>query len=234
MKSNSNNSNNNNNYSEGILSEDEPFQRPSIMDQFDQLVLRAAQNKRNDILNRYGDEGCNKLLARKERYSPKKPPRSKSHYEKTIRDLVDSSKKLSPTKTKASHFEEKPTLVQEESTSSTDITDDDFDIDELFELAWGSDISTEFKKETTKKNNRSDNNNNNNNDNNNDEAFAKKLHQGSVRKLLKVRETTRAPRSWRVRKTKTSTTPTASNENCPGRSNISSTESNRSWQWNLA
>lgn len=220
MNYHSSSSSSNKNYSEGILS-DEPFQRPSIMDQFDMMVLRAAENKRKDILHRYGDEGCTRLLARKERQGQSKqrtkPARSKSHYEKTIQDLRDSQTKLSP-----SQKENQMAIPVQEETKDN-YADDDFDIDELFELAWGGDISTEFKKETTKQKNNNSNDNDNGDD---DEAFAKKLHQGSVRKLLKARETTRATRSWRVRKTR------PCQENCSRQSNTET--SNRSRQWNLA
>ena len=34
------------------------------MDEFDKLVLRAALVKRKDIIERYGDDGCDKLLAK--------------------------------------------------------------------------------------------------------------------------------------------------------------------------
>ena len=196
----------NTNYSEGI-SGDEPFQRPSIMDQFDMMVLRAAEKKRNDIVNRYGDEGCSKLLARKERREQprKKVSRSKSHYERTIQELREAQKEISSNKepTTSQKENEKPAAVQEQYKSNDD---EDFDIDELFELAWGCDISTGFKKEAK-------------DENNDDTAFAKKIQENTVRKLLKARETTRATRTWRIRRTK-------SKETCP--------ESNRSWHMGLA
>ncbi len=195
----------NTNYSEGI-SGDGPFQRPSIMDQFDMMVLRAAEKKRNDIVNRYGDEGCSKLLARKERREQqprKKVSRSKSHYEKTIQELREAQKEIASNEepTTSQKENKKPAPVQEQSND-----DEDFDIDELFELAWGGDISTGFKKETE-------------DENNDDKEFAKKIQEGTVRKLLKVRETTNSTRTWRIRRTK-------SKEKCP--------ESNRSWQMSLA
>ena len=186
---------------EGILSDNEPSQRPGVMDQFDRLVLRAAKNKRNDIINRYGEEGCSRMLARKSKHRQPQPQTkrkqlgqrqrissSEKHYEKTIKNLREAQKALDSSnhsllsKGKES---EKP-LVQSSKNNrdkNENENDDDLDdIDKLFELAWSSDISSKPiptrrpRAEEKKKD---------------DQEFA-------FRKLLRVRETTTAPRTRRV------------------------------------
>jgi hypothetical protein len=44
----------------------EPIECSDVMVRFDKLLLRAAENKRKEIIDRYGQEGCTKLLAKQE------------------------------------------------------------------------------------------------------------------------------------------------------------------------
>lgn len=64
------------------------------MDKFDRLVRRAAKNKRQEIINRYGHEGCAKLLAKGKQEGKNKdnndPEFIKKNYESTIRNLLDA------------------------------------------------------------------------------------------------------------------------------------------------
>jgi hypothetical protein len=65
------------------------------MDKFDRLVQRAAKNKRQDIINRYGHEGCAKLLAKRKQEGKNKdnnndPKFIKKNYESTIRNLLEA------------------------------------------------------------------------------------------------------------------------------------------------
>lgn len=68
---------------------DRAFRRPCSMDKFDRLVLRAAENKKIDIINRYGHEGYakkeKKCKAQTERHDD--PEAARKHYENTIRLL---------------------------------------------------------------------------------------------------------------------------------------------------
>lgn len=62
-----------------------------VMDKFDQLLMRAAENKRKDIINRYGHEGCDKLLAKGKQEEKKEDPELlKKNYESTIRNLLEA------------------------------------------------------------------------------------------------------------------------------------------------
>lgn len=70
----------------------EPTQhQPSVMDRFDKLVLRAAKYKKKDIINRYGQEGFEKLAAKGKQEEKKEDPELlKNDYESTIRNLLES------------------------------------------------------------------------------------------------------------------------------------------------
>lgn len=64
---------------------------PSAMDKFDSLLLRAAQNKRRDIEDRYGPDGCSKVLSKgKDAKKEKDTELQKKNYESTIRNLLES------------------------------------------------------------------------------------------------------------------------------------------------
>ena len=79
------------------------------MSKFDRLLMRAAKNKRKDIINRYGHEGCDKLLAKgkqEDKNTKREDPKLlKKKYENTIRDLLDvwdiSSRSFSTNTTEA-------------------------------------------------------------------------------------------------------------------------------------
>ena len=76
----------------------EPIQQnPELMDQFDRLLMRAAKNKRKDIIDRYGHEGCEKLMAKGKQEEQKEDPELlKKNYESTIRNLLESFDADSP------------------------------------------------------------------------------------------------------------------------------------------
>ena len=81
-KRNSNsNSNSKSNNIEGIA-------KSSKMERFERLVLRAAKNKRKDIIDRYGPDGCAKVLAKGK--EAKREQDIKKNYESTIRNLLES------------------------------------------------------------------------------------------------------------------------------------------------
>ena len=65
-----------------------------MLDRFDKLVLRAAKHKRKDILNRYGQEGFEKLAAKgkpeEKDETEKDPALLKKKYEETIKNLFES------------------------------------------------------------------------------------------------------------------------------------------------
>jgi len=67
----------------------EPIGRTDVMAKFDKLLLRAAENKRKEIVDRYGQEGCEKLLAKQEG-KKEDPEFTNKNYESTIRNLMDS------------------------------------------------------------------------------------------------------------------------------------------------
>ena len=60
----------------------------TTMVKFDELVLQAAQKKRKEIIDRYGPDGCAKVLARCK--EAKKEQDMKKNYESTIRNLLES------------------------------------------------------------------------------------------------------------------------------------------------
>ena len=73
---------------------------PEVMSKFDRLLMRAAKNKRKDIIDRYGHEGCDKLLAKGKQQNdkrttkpqqPEDPQLLKKNYETTIQELLNAS-----------------------------------------------------------------------------------------------------------------------------------------------
>lgn len=77
-------------YSRPIAIEPKQYQ-PAVMDKFDKLLLRAAKNKRKDIINRYGEEGCEKLVSKGKQEEKKEDPELvKKKYQETIKKLLQS------------------------------------------------------------------------------------------------------------------------------------------------
>lgn len=77
-------------YSRPIAIEPKQYQ-PAVMDKFDKLLLRAAKNKRKDIINRYGEEGCEKLISKGKQEEKKEDPEAvKQKYQETIKNLLQS------------------------------------------------------------------------------------------------------------------------------------------------
>ena len=137
---------------------DGPFQRPTTaMDRFDKLVLRAAKKKRKDLVNRYGDDRCSKLLqTRKDLQvslpepTPISPNSKKSQYKKTILELKKAHEELTTSlHSYESQKSRERTAQTHYESSDSDATDDDSDIEALFELAWGNDISQQSQTTTT-------------------------------------------------------------------------------------
>ena len=65
----------------------DPFERPLLMQEFDNLVLRAAFRKRQDIVDRYGDEECVKLLAKEKRRQKETDP--EMNYDRTTQAVLE-------------------------------------------------------------------------------------------------------------------------------------------------
>ena len=62
-----------------------------LMEEFDKLVFRSALIKRNDIIDRYGDEGYDKLLAKRKQTGKKEHPEvARMKYYSTIQALIDA------------------------------------------------------------------------------------------------------------------------------------------------
>jgi len=61
-----------------------------VMDRFEKLVLRAAETKRKDIVDRYGQDGCTKLIAKKKDETKGNPELERKNYESTIRNLLEA------------------------------------------------------------------------------------------------------------------------------------------------
>jgi len=95
-----------------------------VMDRFEKLVLRAAETKRKDIVDRLGQDGCAKLMSKKKDEAKGSPELERKNYESTIRNLLEA-------------WESSP----RDSSRTTK------DIDKLIDGAWSWDL----KKETQKK-----------------------------------------------------------------------------------
>ena len=66
------------------------FERPHLMEEFDNLVLRAAFRKRQDIVDRYGDEECVKLLAKEKRRKKEiDPDFAQMNYDRTTQAVLE-------------------------------------------------------------------------------------------------------------------------------------------------
>ncbi len=190
---------------------DGPFQRPAAMDRFDKLVLRAAKKKRHDLINRYGDDGCSKLVNTRKglQVSPKQkqqrrtpqPLDNKSDYEETILELKKAHKELSTSMHSIESQKKQESLKELQRESSDSDQSDDLDIDALFELAWGNDFSqttmtshrsprsrTKNYRTKPKEAKKIDGDKNDDDDKNNDKEFSKKMRKGTIRKIMKVRE----------------------------------------------
>lgn len=80
-------------YSRPIAIERKEYQ-PAVLDRFDKLLLRAAKSKRKDMINRYGQEGFDKLVAKGKPEgkdeTEKDPALLKKKYEETIKNLFES------------------------------------------------------------------------------------------------------------------------------------------------
>jgi len=63
--------------------------RNDALSKFDRLLLRAAENKKKDIVNRYGSEACAKLLTKRNTETKDDPVFEKQNYESTIRNLLE-------------------------------------------------------------------------------------------------------------------------------------------------
>jgi len=69
----------------------EGVRKTSTMDRFDSLLLRAAQDKRKEITDRYGPSACSKVLAKgKDAKTENDTELEEKNYESTIRNLLDS------------------------------------------------------------------------------------------------------------------------------------------------
>ena len=70
---------------------------PNVMDQFDKLLMRAAENRRKEIVDLHGHDMCDKLLARGGKYEDKHkvddPELIKKQFEDTIYDLLQAYEK---------------------------------------------------------------------------------------------------------------------------------------------
>lgn len=200
---------------------DGPFQRPAAMDRFDKLVLRAAEKKRDDLINRYGDEGCSKLVntrkglqvsPQQKQQRPTPQPLDKSDYEETILELKKAHKELSTSMDSIESQKKQESLKELQHEASDSDQSDDLEIDALFELAWGNDVSqttmashrsprstrTKYYRTKPKKVKKIDNDDDDDKKNdkkndkkknkNNDKEFSKKMRKGTIRKIMKVRE----------------------------------------------
>lgn len=78
----------------------ESLNRSGDLDKFHKLLRRAAESKRKDIVDRHGNKGCTKLLARGLHERKKERPEfKKKNYESTILDALEDweiSPKTSP------------------------------------------------------------------------------------------------------------------------------------------
>ncbi len=193
---------------------DGPFQRPAAMDRFDKLVLRAAQKKRDDLINRYGDDGCSKLVNTRKglQISPQQKQQrptpqtiDKSDYEETILELKKAHKELSTSMHSIESQKKQESLKELQHESSDSDQSEDLDIDALFELAWGNDFSkttmtshrsprSRTKKYRTKPKDDKKIDDDDDDDKKNDKIkkddkeFSKKMRKGTIRKIMKVRE----------------------------------------------
>ena len=175
------------------------------MDRFDKLVLRAAEKKREDIINRYGDDGCSKLVntrkglqvspqQKQQRPTPQTPV--KSDYEDTILELKKAHKELSTSMHSIESQKKQESLKRLQQEASDSDESDDLDIDSLFELAWGNDFSettmaSQRSPKTKRKNHRTkpkEEKKIDDDNRNDDKEFSKKMRKGTIRKIMKVRE----------------------------------------------